>query len=123
MTSTTLAASPPMTPSDEEIVRALLTFVAEELNAGRTPSEIEQSLVEKGLDREAAVALTARVREVWSRQRSSQGSSTMLVGALWLVGGLVATAATYGAGGSSYVVFWGAIAYGGIKIVRGMMEA
>jgi len=50
----------------------------------------------------------------------------MIVGGLWCVGGLVLTAATYSSasssGGGRYAVFWGAIIFGAIQFVRGLVQ-
>jgi hypothetical protein len=48
----------------------------------------------------------------------------MLVGALWCGGGILVTVITYSAasGGGTYVVAWGAIIFGGIRFVRGLMR-
>lgn len=46
----------------------------------------------------------------------------LLKAGLWLGGGLILTGVTYSAasGGGAYVVFWGAIVYGAIKLVRAL---
>ena len=46
---------------------------------------------------------------------SSDGSSEILWGAVWCIGGIVATVADFG------YVFWGAIVFGGIQLVQGLM--
>lgn len=44
----------------------------------------------------------------------------MVKGFLWFIGAVVVTGVTYLAAdpGGSYVVFWGAIAYGGYRLLR-----
>ncbi len=46
----------------------------------------------------------------------------MLMGVLWLGGGGIVTLITYSAAssGGAYAVFWGAIAYGGFRLLRGI---
>jgi len=49
----------------------------------------------------------------------------MVVGGLWCVGGIVVTAVTYSqasSGGGRYVMAWGAILFGGIQFVRGLLQ-
>jgi hypothetical protein len=48
----------------------------------------------------------------------------MVVGGLWCGGGILVTALTYSAasGGGTYVVAWGAIIFGGVQFVRGLMK-
>ncbi|PCJ66475.1 MAG: hypothetical protein COA58_06775 [Bacteroidetes bacterium] len=47
----------------------------------------------------------------------NDGKSDMLWGAVWCVGGIVATVADVG------YIFWGAIIFGGIQFVRGLMAS
>ncbi len=48
----------------------------------------------------------------------------MTYGALWFIGGLVVTVATYAAaiGGGTYVIAYGAIIYGIVQFIRGALE-
>jgi hypothetical protein len=112
--------------TDDEVAAALFVLVARELEAGRSPKEIEADLVRAGADPGLAAALTGAANDEGPysdvSNLSGGGGSTMMFGALWMVGGLVATALSYGAGGDSYVVFWGAVVYGGIQILRGMAD-
>jgi hypothetical protein len=55
-------------------------------------------------------------------------NKNMLVGGLWCLGGILVTAATYGAAsnnpnGGSYVVAWGAIIFGAMQFFRGLSAA
>jgi len=52
-----------------------------------------------------------------------KASRDMVVGGLWCGGGILVTAATYSsaAGGGSYVVAWGAILFGGLQFLRGLL--
>jgi hypothetical protein len=49
----------------------------------------------------------------------------MLYGALWCIGGIVVTAATYSAAqnGGSYVIAWGTILFGGIQFLKGLFRS
>lgn len=50
----------------------------------------------------------------------------MVVGAIWCVGGIVVTAATYSAvsqTGGTYFIAWGAILFGGIQFFKGLFRA
>lgn len=52
----------------------------------------------------------------------AKANNDVLVGGLWLFGGLAVTAFTYlgASGGGSYVVAWGAIIFGGLQFFRGL---
>ncbi|MBS1794523.1 MAG: hypothetical protein JSS81_11750 [Acidobacteria bacterium] len=57
-------------------------------------------------------------------ESSGSGGRRMVVGALWAIGGTIATVLSYNAasGGGRYFIFWGAIIFGGIDFVRGFFE-
>src|SRR5205814_2525082 len=62
------------------------------------------------------------------RQGGGRGTRRMVTGALWCIGGIVATAIGYAsasssAGGGRYYVFYGAIIFGAIDFLRGVGEA
>lgn len=48
----------------------------------------------------------------------------MLVGGLWLFGGLAVTFISYSAasGGGRYVMAWGAVIFGGFQFIRGLIN-
>ena len=49
--------------------------------------------------------------------KKKQAENDMLYGALWCIGGIIATAAHIG------FIFWGAILFGGIQFFRGLSNA
>jgi hypothetical protein len=49
----------------------------------------------------------------------------IVVGALWCVGGIIVTAATYNAvkdTGGTFLIAWGAILFGGIQFLKGLIQ-
>ena len=52
------------------------------------------------------------------------GKKNMLYGTLWFVGGLVVTVGTLSAasGGGTYIIAWGALLFGGIQFVQGLIQ-
>ena len=52
------------------------------------------------------------------------GRGLILIGALWMAGGIIATVIGYSAAapGGSYFIFWGAIIFGAVDIFRGMAK-
>lgn len=61
------------------------------------------------------------------RQQRAIGARNMGVGALFCVGGIVVTIVSYeaassGTGGGTYLVTWGAIIFGGIQFIKGVIQ-
>ncbi len=59
-----------------------------------------------------------------SEQTKEQGKKNILWGAIWCGGGTVVTVVTYSiaSGGGTYLVAWGAIIFGAIQLIRGLMQ-
>ena len=100
--------------------------VIQMMNQGRPEPEIRTTLRAKGLD---DVYINTVLVNVYNHrngvtvdqaqeQSSGAGSRNMLFGALWCIGGLIATAATDG-----QVLFYGAIIVGGIQFIGGVVQA
>ena len=106
--------------------------VARKLEEGKKKKDIIKDLVKKQSMPEEAAALfvenTERVIEEYKRspegrrELANKGLRRMFWGALWLVGGTVATVGTYNAAeeGGTYFIFWGAVLYGAFDFCRGL---
>jgi len=118
-----------MSDQDEnDMVQAVYEFAASQVASGKKKAQVEQALVEKGLDSESASIVAANVFRMRGDAISAAGKKNMLYGLLWCVGGAIVTAATYqvaanSPNGGSYVVAWGAIVFGGIQFLRGAAQA
>jgi hypothetical protein len=59
--------------------------------------------------------------------KNPSGEHDLLVGGLWLVGGIAVTAVTYfiaeEQGGGRYIVAWGAMFFGGVQFLRGLLAS
>jgi DNA-directed RNA polymerase subunit RPC12/RpoP len=121
--------------SEEEArVRDLVEAVKKDLADGKSKEEIVKELVKKKWPEESAVQFVNAVEKgvtqfgEWTDERQELAkhySRHMLYGVLWMVGGIVVTAATYSAasssaGGGTYIVAWGAILFGFIDFMRGL---
>jgi hypothetical protein len=75
-------------------------------------------LNEEDLDTKYPVAEveTLSVSDAEQELVNERAKKDMLYGALWCVGGLVATAAEIG------YIFWGAIVFGGVQCIKGLMN-
>lgn len=94
------------------------------LDEGYTGRQIRGFLAEKGLSEESAALIVANVAAARHVARRKAGERNMAIGALWLVIGIVVSAATYDAAGEgvTYLVAWGAILFGGIQFLRGLAQ-
>ena len=79
--------------------------------------EVKQALIEKGLDENSADIVVENLNNQIATAKKERANKDMLYGALWCVGGIVATAAHIG------FIFWGAIVFGGIQFFKGVLNA
>jgi hypothetical protein len=110
--------------SQEEVVKAIYTFAAEQMKNGVSAERIQSILEEKGLDRKVAAAVVGNLRRTRYNLNQKAGRRNMIVGGLWCVGGILVTAITYSAasGGGTYIITWGAIIFGAIQFFRGLSQ-
>ena len=127
-------------PTQQEVVQAIFGYAMELKASGLTKWQIEAKLVEKGLDREAASTVSNKIfnpmpnfasnsrgqmkfTPAVSRNSGSSGFTNMLIGGSIALVGLAITIGTYSAaseGGGRYVVWWGAVIFGGIQFLKGL---
>lgn len=109
----------------EQVVEAVYAFAAEQMHDGVALAKIEKKLIEQGLSPEAAATVVGNLKQAKAQAAKEASRKNMLYGALWCVGGIVVTVLTYqaAAGGGSFVVAWGAILFGGIQFVRGLVQS
>ena len=58
--------------------------------------------------------------------QADAAAQNMVVGGLWCVGGIAVTALTYQAAsaqGGHYIIAWGAILFGGLQFLKGLMQS
>jgi hypothetical protein len=120
--------SPPdPAPPREQVVDAAYGFAAEQMQYGVAPSGIQQGLTERGLDAGEASVVVHHLERAHVEARKAAGRKNMIFGALWCFGGIALTALTYraaaNAGGGKSIVAWGAILFGGIQFVRGLIQS
>jgi hypothetical protein len=98
--------------------------VASALERGRSEEEIRAKLASKGLNESQIDDVIDDARETVERSMNapdpegSSGTNDVFVGSLWAGGGVLLTALTFGT--THGVVFYGAILYGGYRILRGL---
>ena len=110
-------------PIDPAHTQAYIEAVRQ-LHSGRSGTTARITLTNAGMsERQAADivhGLTTRIAE----EKRKQANKDILRGALWCGGGLIVTMVTYSmaSGGGSYVVAWGAIIFGAIQLIRGLVN-
>ena len=109
----------------DQLIIAFYEHGATMMAEGHSEDEIEDALVDQGLDCESAQTIVAELATMRAEVMVSEGRKNMLFGALWCVGGIAVTAATFSAaaGSGSYVVAYGAIFYGAIQFFRGALQS
>lgn len=102
-----------------------IEYVAMRMGQGLTNKQIGLELVEAGMDPKRATELITALAEAKAKAMRSSGIRLALWGLLWCGGGIAITVATLNAAknGGSYVVAWGAILFGGIEIIQGLVRA
>src|SRR6188768_1425974 len=86
------------------------------LNENKNVEEVKDALVEKGLSADAAYTIVRSLEDQISQARKERATKDMIYGALWCVGGTIATVANIG------FIFWGAILFGGIQFFKGVIN-
>lgn len=102
----------------QELVQGLYNHAAHQLfTENKLDVEVIDDLVAKGLDRESASAIVTNLQTRMAEAKKERAQKDMLYGALWCIGGTVATLANIG------FIFWGAILFGGIQFIKGLVNS
>ncbi len=110
--------------SAEQAVEALYSYAAGLMKNKESDEAIVADLVQKGLSQETASSLVGNLRSAIRSAKRKAGIRNIVIGSLWCVGGLVITALTYSmaSGGGTYIVTWGAIVFGAVQAIRGLIQ-
>lgn len=108
-----------MTQSNpNQTLQKIYDFAANLLvNEKKSASETKQLLIQEGLDEESAGIVVKNLEKQIKEVKKERGNKDMLYGALWCIGGIIATVADFG------YIFWGAIVFGGIQFFRGLANS
>lgn len=81
-------------------------------------------LIDQGMPVDAAEAVVNNVENNILKQLKSRAVKDVVFGLLWTVGGTVVTVVTYAgaSGGGRYVVAYGAIIFGAIQFIKGLIN-
>ena len=110
-----------ISPESQEALNQSYNYAANLLiNQRKSGYETKNILIEQGLSEDIASMIVEKlemqINDAEKDALRSQGKKDMLFGALWLIGGTVLTLANIG------FIFWGAILFGGIQFVRGVIN-
>jgi hypothetical protein len=104
--------------TQQEVVNQLYNHAANLLvNQNKTADEVKAALVEKGLSEDAAYTIVSNLEDEIYKAKKDRATKDMIYGALWCVGGTIATIANVG------FIFWGAILFGGIQFIKGLVNS
>jgi hypothetical protein len=114
-----------------------LGYIAEQFNQGKTNEQVVKNLISKGIKQEAAQELVETARNIHATQPNITGMASrslaarrgwkrMWIGLIFLALGSFITYASYSSAasspvGGSYTICYGAMIFGGIYFLWGLM--
>jgi len=103
--------------SDEDDFDEVMAYATElVVKENKTLIEVQQTLEDKGLSAQSASYVVDSLQGGVNSAKQEDAQKDMLWGALWCVGGTIATLMNVG------YIFWGAIVFGGFQFFRGLMN-
>jgi len=78
---------------------------------------LKDELIFKGLDTQEALTVVNKIEKDIKKFKTTAANKDLIYGALWCIGGIVATAAEIG------YIFWGAIVFGGYQFLKGLINS
>lgn len=95
------------------------------VNKKKSAMETQNALIEQGIDAESASVVVANLEQQINDAKQKRAKKDILHGALWCFGGILVTVVTFSAasGGGTYVVTWGAIIFGAIQLIKGLVNS
>jgi len=102
----------------EQAVNQIYEYAANLLFEQKKGSEdVKHLLVKDGLDLESASVVVENLEKQIKEAKKEGANKDMLYGALWCIGGTVATIADVG------FIFWGAIVFGAFQFIKGAVNS
>jgi len=102
----------------QEAVNQIYDYAANLLvNENKSATETKNALIDQGLDEESATIVVSNLEQQIKDAKKERANKDMLYGALWCIGGIVATVADIG------YIFWGAIVFGGYQFFKGLSNS
>jgi dolichol kinase len=114
------------TKEEQESFHRIYDYAAQlMIEEQKSAYEVKKKLIQMGLDDEMADIIANKVNQKVSLAIKEKSDKDILHGALWCGGGLLITMLTYAAAsnGGIYILAWGAILYGGIRLFKGISNS
>ena len=114
-----------LTQDEQQAIDQIYNYAADQLiNHNKSAYELRNELEQKGLDKESSARIVSDLEMQIEEARKAKAKKDINYGALWCFGGLAVTLFSYAAasGGGRYVMAWGAIIFGGIQLVKGLVN-
>ena len=86
------------------------------VNDKLSASQTVQVLQDKGLEESTAKLVVDVIEKQINGSKREQANSDVIWGAVWFIGGLIATMADFG------FIFWGAMLFGAIQFIKGLLK-
>ena len=87
-----------------------------------TPKNAVEELVKKGLRHEDAEIVVQNLMQQQHEAKIETANKNILYGSLWFIGGLIVTFRTMSLDGGTFIVTWGAIVFGGLQLIKGLIQ-
>lgn len=120
------AVEPPRASTgSQQDLSGLYRLAAQELSRNQSPKTVAQKLTEQGVSAATANQIVGETQKVIKKALAERNKKRMTRGLIWMVIGIVLTcggmAFASSRGGGSYILFWGAIGYGLIDFIAGLI--
>jgi cation transport ATPase len=130
----------------KRVVAAVFAYADSQLTTGKSPSDVEQDLMSKGMEQESAASVVEKIVHERQRQaaerarvmaqrererlahrrrvmamRAAAAQRSMMMGAMICAAGVLMSLLTHTTSMNSapYVVAWGVILFGAVRFLRG----
>ena len=106
--------------NDEEMqatVDAIYEYAVDLLvKQGKSSREVQELLVQQGVNEGIALTVVENLQVEIGKANKKRGQKNMMFGAMWFIGGTIATLANVG------FIFYGAIIIGAIQFIAGLVS-
>jgi len=110
----------------QKVVNQIYEYAANLMvKENKSAKETKTALLNQGLDEESASIVVTNLEQQIRDAKKERANKNMIYGALWCVGGIIVTVVTYSgaSGGGTFVVAWGAILFGAIQFINGLVNS